>query len=122
MATNKQNILNFLKELRESSERIFIIFTKGSCFRLYNILKTFEPTAQPYWSDLCNHAIVKINKVYYDIGGEVTQEYAENNNYYLILEKHRESFYLLKYTETPELAIKIEPSKYANNQENNKTK
>lgn len=91
------NILNFLKELRESADIQYKIFTQGSCFRLYSILKTICPDAIAYWSDTDGHCLIKIKDDFYDIGGLVTIDYVKHNNYYKIIEEQLEGYKLLKY-------------------------
>lgn len=113
METNKdKNITEFLKELRESSDRIHAIFTKGSCYRLTSILKAIYPEAEPYWSDLENHAITKIDDVYYDIGGPLSSKYVEEKGYYLVPERLRTGYYLIKYKDKKKLSCYISPEKY----------
>lgn len=91
-------IKEFLKELRESADVQFKIFTEGSCYRLFMILKILEPKAIAYWSDLDNHCITRIEDKYYDIGGEVKQSHIEDRAYYQIPESQLKGYALLKYT------------------------
>ena len=106
------DINKFLKELRDSSERIYSIYTKGSCYRLFSILSTIFPNAVPYWSDMDNHAITKIDNKFYDIGGEITLSYVEDKGYYPIPKRLRNGYYLLKYAEDEKLGNSIPPEKY----------
>lgn len=82
-----ENILNFLKELKYSYHLNGKIYTEGSCFRLYAILKTLFLKAEPYYSDMDGHWVVKIDGSYYDINGEINLEYIENKEYQLIEDK-----------------------------------
>lgn len=102
----------FLKELRDSSERIFSIYTKGSCFRLYSILKIIEPSAKAYWSDIHSHAITEIGGSFYDIGGKLSKRYVEEEGYYQIPEKLLKGFYLLRYSEDENLNNSVIVQKY----------
>lgn len=74
----------FLKHLRESSDCIHTIFTQGSCFRLFLALKALFPQANPYYSQTEGHWITEIDHKYYDIGGELSSNYVDHNNYELI--------------------------------------
>ena len=44
------------------------IYTKGSCFELYKILKVLWPNAVPYYDG--DHIITRIDIEYYDITGK----------------------------------------------------
>ena len=88
----------FLTALRESADIQYCVFTQGSCFRLYQILKIIEPKAEAYWSDLDNHCITKIDGKFYDIGGEVSSAYITDCNYNKIPKKQLKGYALLKYT------------------------
>lgn len=101
---------NFLRELRESADLQFVIFTQGSCYRLGMILKTIFPEAVIYWSDLDNHAIVRIDGVFYDIGGVIKDSYANNNGYYPVREEQHESLSKLKWL--PDHSISVPVNKY----------
>lgn len=50
-----------------------IIYTHGSCYKLYEILKTVYPDAVAYYrySYEDSHVITRIGRKYYDINGEV---------------------------------------------------
>lgn len=72
------NILEFLKELKYSCHLQEDIFTKGSCFRLYRILKTIYPNAEPYYSHTDGHWITEIDSKFYDINGEIIKEYVDH--------------------------------------------
>lgn len=102
-------IESFLKDLRESSDRMYDIFTTGSCFRLYLILKHFYPEAEPYWSDVDGHTLVKIDNCFYDIGGRVDKNYVKSKSYFKIDNKHIKGYSLLKKTEEGvNLSVNIE--------------
>jgi len=79
-----KNIIKFLKELKHSYHKNELIYTEGSCFRLYSILKTVFEDALPYYSTLDGHWIIKIDGRYYDINGEIWLEYIINKEYTLI--------------------------------------
>ncbi len=97
---------NFLKELRDSSDKQMRIFTTGSCFKLYLILKTIFPKAIPYWSDVDGHAITKIGREYYDIGGKLDYKYVSSKGYFRIPENQLHGYSLLKYgKDTPGIIV-----------------
>ncbi len=75
------DLINFLKELKHSYHKNEIIFTQGSCFRLYSILKTIYEEAVPYYSHLEGHWITQIDGKFYDINGEICSEYAADKKY-----------------------------------------
>lgn len=103
----------FLEELRNSADIQFKIFTEGSCFRLYIILKIIFPKAKAYWSDLDNHCITKIGKQYYDIGGVLKKSYVVNRSYYKIPKSQLRGYSILKWmNEEDSIGTKIE--KYKN--------
>ena len=96
----------FLKELRESADIQYKIFTQGSCFRLYLILKILYPNAIAYWSDRDNHCLISIDDTYYDIGGKINKDYVESLSYYRIPERQLDGYKLLKYGEdTPPITV-----------------
>lgn len=77
----RKRILNFLRELRESDELMIHIFSEGSCFRLYKILKTIYAEAKAMYSRIDGHWITEINGSYYDINGKISKKYIEEKNY-----------------------------------------
>lgn len=88
---------DFLKELRDSADLQTKIFTEGSCFRLYQIIKTIFPDATAYWSDLDGHCITKVGKEYYDIGGIIKKSYVNIRCYYKIPKNQLRGYSLLKW-------------------------
>lgn len=77
----KDQILSFLKELRESDESITKIYLEGSCFKLFKILKSIYSEAKALYSTKDGHWITEINGYYYDINGRIAQEYVQEKNY-----------------------------------------
>ena len=102
---------NFLKELKDSADIQYKIFTEGSCFRLYCILKTIWEDAQVYWSDRDGHAITKIDGKYYDIGGQVSSKYIEDMGYYLVPENQEEGYKVMKWL-NEKTNLRVKPEKY----------
>lgn len=77
----KEQILQFLRELKASDEKIIKIYMYGSCFRLYKILKVLYPQAQALYSHSDGHWITKIDNYYYDINGKISEKYVEEKGY-----------------------------------------
>ena len=105
-------IEKFLKELRDTADIQSKIFTQGSCFRLYKVLKVISPKAQAYWSDIDNHCITKIEGEFYDIGGIIKKSYIEENGYYRIPKKQFKGYSLLKWVSEEVNSIGAKIQKY----------
>lgn len=105
------SINKFLTELRDSADLQYKIFTEGSCFRLYIILKVVYKNAKVYWSDRDNHAITKINKRYYDIGGEISPKYIKEAGYYRVPKKQEKGYKILKWVDS-NTTLGAKPEKY----------
>jgi len=72
------NVLMFLQTLRESHPSQVDIFTNGSCYHLYRILRSVfsevnlqDNEVEAYYNS--DHVISRINDKFYDITGEVDQ-------------------------------------------------
>jgi hypothetical protein len=63
---------DFISTIRDSFIGSQQVYTEGSCYHFYLILKSVFPNAEPYY-DL-DHIITKINDKYYDITGEVRKD------------------------------------------------
>jgi len=94
--SQEEQIELFLKELRDSADIIYRIFTSGSCYRLYPIMKTVFPNATAWWSDRDNHCVVEIEGNFYDIGGKLNEDRVKNS-YYEIPEEEHSGYKLMKY-------------------------
>ena len=68
----ENEVLEFIKTVRESFVGSEHIYTRGSCYQFYRILKLVFPSAEAYYD--MNHVITKINNKFYDIAGEVQKE------------------------------------------------
>lgn len=77
-------ILNLLKQLKDSFPDAQKVYTEGSCFRLYLILNTIFPNCKPYYSEIDGHWITKIGNDYFDINGQLNEEYVEFKKYELV--------------------------------------
>jgi len=107
------NIEKFLFELRDSAEIMYNIFTKGSCFRLYLIMRQVFPESIPYWSDMDNHCVVMVEGNFYDIGGLLSKKYVNDKGYYRVSDDLIPGYSLMRYT-TEDVAKKtITVEKYS---------
>ena len=104
----EKRVLNFLEALRESADMQYKIFTQGSCYRLYMILKTVFPTAKPYWSDRSNHCIIDIDGNFYDIGGKINIRHVTEMGYYPIPKNQEHGYSLLKWMESDTHSVTVE--------------
>ena len=64
MSTNNK-ILEIITEIRNSHSEMVNIFSKGSCYNLFLILKLVFPEAEAYYNS--DHIITKIGEKFYDI-------------------------------------------------------
>jgi len=62
-------VLDFISAIRNSFVGSVEVYTKGSCYQFYEILKQVYPDAIAY--DDFNHVITLIDGKFYDITGEV---------------------------------------------------
>lgn len=66
-----KSILNFLTVVRYSFHDAPLVYTRGGCYGLYQILKVVYPSAVAYFDDAeQEHILTKIEGRYYDINGE----------------------------------------------------
>jgi hypothetical protein len=72
-------IENFISAIRDSHSEMRNIFTQGSCWNFYLILRRVFPDSQPYYN--INHVVSKIGDRFYDINGDVTREVLKNGHY-----------------------------------------
>jgi hypothetical protein len=63
----EKKVMKFIETVRESFEGASKVYTRGSCYQFYLILKRVFPEAEAYY-DL-SHVITKIGDEYYDING-----------------------------------------------------
>ena len=108
-------VKEFLKELKDSADIQYKIFTEGSCFRLYLILKTIFPDANAYWSDRDGHCITEIDGKFYDIGGEIHKDYTVVWNYYLVPKEQIKGYSIMKWV-NKDTSFSVRPEKYKTEQ------
>jgi len=63
------NVESFIATIRDSFIGSQEVYTEGSCYHFYLILKEVFPQANPHYD--MNHMITEIDGKYYDITGEV---------------------------------------------------
>ena len=68
------SVESFIATIRDSFIGSQQVYTEGSCYHFYLILKCVYPEAEPYYD--ADHIITKIGNSFYDITGEVQQGYA----------------------------------------------
>lgn len=69
---NTPNVEEFISTIRDSFIGSQQVYTEGSCYHFYLILKQVFPNAEAYY-DL-DHVITKISDKYYDITGEIRRD------------------------------------------------
>lgn len=70
-------VKRFLELLRSANpDHMTVIYTQGSCYHLYTLLKFNWPTAEAYYN--LDHVIVRIDDDFYDITGPL--EYKREGN------------------------------------------
>lgn len=65
----QEKVLTFIETIRNSFDGSVTVYTRGSCYWFFLILKQVFPEAQAFFD--MNHVITKIGDGYYDITGEV---------------------------------------------------
>lgn len=65
----EENVEKFIATVRDSFIGSQQVYTEGSCYHFYLILKQVFPDAQAYYDS--DHVITKIDDRFYDITGEV---------------------------------------------------
>lgn len=84
---DKENILQFLKELKYSTPYNAEAYMNGSCFRVYCMLKSFFPAAKALYSSTEGHWLTEIDGKIFDINGEVDVKYAADKEYQIITDE-----------------------------------
>jgi hypothetical protein len=65
------SVERFLAALRDSVPNAVEVFTNGNCFKLFRLLRTVYPQANPYYRIVAGHVYTEIDGDYYDIEGKV---------------------------------------------------
>ena len=82
-----ENIIDFIKTIRESFGSSIAVYTSGNCYQFYGILKYVYSDAVPYYDG--NHVWTKIGDRYYDIRGEKVFSEIEINYLKEVIEKNQ---------------------------------
>lgn len=61
---------NLIALIRDSFDESVLVYTTGSCYRLYLILRMVFPEAEPYYDWEEGHVYTKIGRAFYDIKGK----------------------------------------------------
>jgi hypothetical protein len=64
-----RDVIKFIKTIRESFIGSADVYTRGSCYHFYEILRIAFIDVEPYYYS--KHIISKINNRFYDITGEI---------------------------------------------------
>jgi hypothetical protein len=103
-----------VKSIRDSFVGAEFLYTHGSCYQFYLILKSIIPNAEAYYDS--DHVITKIGERFYDITGEV--EGCRSN--YLSVDQHyhhdilRKLKFRIKIVDTGVLKKAVKESKKIN--------
>jgi len=62
----------FISTIRDSFIGSQQVYTEGSCYHFYLILKQVFPDAEPWYDE--DHVVTKIDNKFYDITGEVRKD------------------------------------------------
>lgn len=63
------SVEEFISTIRDSFIGSQQVYTEGSCYHFYLILKKVFPNAEPFYDE--DHIVTKIDDKYYDITGEI---------------------------------------------------
>lgn len=65
--TVSKKIIQFIRVIRDSFDESIQVYSKGSCYEFYLILKEVFPEANCYTN--IDHCITEIDEIFYDIRG-----------------------------------------------------
>lgn len=66
------NVESFIGKIRDSFIGSQQVYTEGSCYHFYLILKEVFPDADPWYDN--EHIVTKIGDKFYDITGEIRKD------------------------------------------------
>lgn len=66
------NVESFIAKVRDSFIGSQQVYTEGSCYHFYLILKEVFPDAEPWYDN--EHIVTKIDGKFYDITGEIRKD------------------------------------------------
>lgn len=67
------SVIDLINALRESDSYIDVIYTNGSCYRFFVMVKKLYPDAIPMLNKDMNHIGILLDGKIYDINGEVKE-------------------------------------------------
>lgn len=76
MKNNNDRVESFISKVRDSFIGSQQVYTEGSCYHFYLILKEVFPEAEPWFDE--DHILTKIGDKFYDITGEVRRDISLN--------------------------------------------
>ena len=71
-SSQRPTVLFFIQTIRNSFGGSVEVYTKGSCYQFYKILKQVFPQATAWYN--IDHVITEINGKFYDITGRVKKD------------------------------------------------
>lgn len=94
---NNTEVEIFIQTIRDSFVGSQQVYTNGSCYHFYLILKNVFSVAEPYYDG--DHIVTKIGDKFYDITGEISKPssaslYIDTPGYWL---KNPFNIYVTKY-------------------------
>lgn len=78
---------SFLRRLRDSFPDSIHVYTRGSCFQLFLLLREIWPDSKPWYDGIEGHVYTEINGKFFDIKGE-----AEKKDHWYRLEREPRIF------------------------------
>lgn len=95
---------DFIKTIRNSFVGSVQVYTQGSCYQFFRILKSVFPQAEAYYDS--DHVITKIDDKFYDITGEVQcqnhlimeEYYPESTVKYMLFEMCQQHSSAVRFT------------------------
>lgn len=98
------NVEDFIKTIRESFIGSEMVYTRGSCYQFFRILKSVFPQAEA-WFDM-NHVITLIDGKFYDITGEVKKGgHLRMEEHYATCETYEYRFSIFKHVPIDQILI-----------------
>jgi hypothetical protein len=64
-------MIKIIDAIRDSFVGSEKVYTKGSCFQFYLIIKAICPYAEPWYDGINGHVYAKVGDKFYDIYGEL---------------------------------------------------
>lgn len=84
--------LTIIRTIRESFTGSVEVYTQGSCYKFYLILKSIFPQSEAYYDN--DHVITEIDGLFYDINGKANK----TERHIKMSEHFKEEHYSIKKT------------------------